>query len=1181
MSGEDTDSGVPTPLAGYLGKTAERASLVENCPCCAANGQIYTLRSYRINFQESITLCTNPQCLFPFLNNPLEEIFNSITTGESKANGKEKSPCSPCEGHPVPVLKCQKTGDVECANSLVCSPSSVDQSHNGLSQQALSLRDNDDSQESDSPSLPNNVEHTGSTKKPDEAGSETRELSFPKIEVRPVVEQEVGPSVEREAESSLEQDVRLKVEQEAESSADQAVRLIVAQQEEPSVEQEEEPAVEQEVRLKVEQEAEPAAVQEVGLIVEQEEGSSAMQEVRLKVEQEEGESAEQEVRHEVEQEAEPTAVQEVRLIVEQEVRLKVEQEEWSSAVQEVRLKVEQEEEESAEQEVRHEVEQEVEPTAVQEVRLIVEQGEEPSVANEVRQKVEQEAESSAEQEVRMLVEHQGGLVELVASPSHLFWRNEHNLCWLDTLLVALLHCRTLMEHAASLPGDRSPVQKLCDRYNKACDVMKANEQIDVEDGAVKVPSDILHQAEREMEDLRMSSFKLLEPKLHCKLGERETPVFALPLFLRLDPRAEDLFQHAFHWDFECAACGHTFNNRCEKTLTTFTQVVPDWHPLHAVHRAQCSRCHHKQQRRKMLLERVSPVFALHFVEGLPQNDVTVYSFDFQGNHHVVSTVIQYDKHLKHFVTWVRDASGSWLEFDDLKYPRCIAHKCLPVPADQIHVVFWEVQATREEMRPGGHALNEAPMERDITSAGAQQHDLSLPFPQDNTYILNALTEEDVNGGTGMASATNLDASIGTTTLLDAFEGLSHSDIITLTLVEVKVDGEGRPLDSCGSVAVSQPVSADTGLSAAVEASSVQCAAADSSAQSPPECIREQSTGSRPGLTRKRKAPSDEEIVMPSVIMPPAADLPCVDTAVPASSGTAPVPGVHDCSAVSNARWSNLLSRHPSLQSTPIPPKRVATAPSQRPALKLADEKVLPAKAAEMFGGFKPRGSVIQTEWSSKGNQQHHPTDSRTQNTVFKQPLIEARSPQPSALHSQKSLSRVGGPLGATVTAKSQTAVPLDSTGALRHKLLKKLKAKKRKLAALDQLLGKGKAEALQRPDSTEITSPYTVSSTTSLCNSPSYDQFFTDLLSPSTTASNLSPDSTGLLMLASGQEGAEAVGESISAAQPEGIGSVVSQPTGNGLGSIKDDFLEEFMSGTELQPCATENADFNVFDMFF
>ncbi|KAG7484418.1 hypothetical protein MATL_G00049190 [Megalops atlanticus] len=1039
-------------------------------------------------------------------------------------------------------------------------------------------------------------------------------------DVRLIVEQEEGPSVEQEVrlkveqevESSAKQEVRLEVQQESEPTAVQEVRLLVEQGEEPSVEQkveqEEEPSVEQEVRLKVEQEvessaeqevrlevqqeSEPTAVQEVRLIVEQreepsvkqkveqEEGPSVEQDVRLKVEREVQSSAEQEVRLEVQQESEPTAVQEVRLIVEQGEEPSVEQKVEQGEEPSVEQKVEQEEEPSVEQEVRLKVEQEAESSAEQEVRLIVEQGEEPSVEQEVRQKVEQEPESSAEQEVRMLVEHQGGPVELVAAPSHLFWRNEHSLCWLDTLLVALVHCRTLMEHAASLPENSSPVRKLCDRYNKACDVMKTNEQINVEDGMVKVPSDILHQAEREMEDLRMSSFKLLEPKLHCKLGQRETPVFALPLFLRLDPRAEDLFQHAFHWDFECAACGHTFNNRCEKTLTTFTEVVPDWHPLHAVHRAQCSRCHHKQQRRKMLLQRVSPVFALHFVEGLPQNDVTVYSFDFQGNHHVVSTVIQYDKHLKHFVTWVRDASGSWLEFDDLKYPRCIAHKRLPVPADQIHVVFWEVQATRDEMQPGGHVLNEAPEERDATNAGTHQHDLSLPFPQDDTYILNALTEEDVNGGTGVASATNLDASIGTTTLLDAFEGLSHSDIIKLTLVEVKVDGEGRPLDSCGNVAVSQPVSADTGLSAAVEASSVQCAAADSSAQSPPECVKEQRTG-RPGLTGKRKAPSDEEIVMPSVIMPPAAVLPPVDTAVPPSSGTAPVPGVHGCSAVSNARWSSLLSRHPSLQSTPTPPKRVATAPSQRRVLKLADEKGLPAKAAEMFGGFRPRGPVIQTDWSSKGNQQHHPTDSRTQNAVFKQPLVEARSPQPSALHSQKSLSRVGGPLGATVTAKSQTAVHLDSTSALRHKLLKKLKAKKRKLAALDQLLGKGKVEALQRPDSTEITSPDTVSSSTSMCSSPSYDQFFTDLLSPSTTASNLSPDSTGLLMLATGQEGAEAVGDTIPAAQPEGISSVVSQPTGNGLGSIKDDFLEEFMSSTELQPCVTENADFNVFDMFF
>lgn len=41
----------------------------------------------------------------------------------------------------------------------------------------------------------------------------------------------------------------------------------------------------------------------------------------------------------------------------------------------------------------------------------------------------------------------------------------------------------------------------------------------------------------------------------------------------------------------------------EKTVTTFTQVNADWHPLRAVHRAQCSNCHNKKQKRKLVLNR--------------------------------------------------------------------------------------------------------------------------------------------------------------------------------------------------------------------------------------------------------------------------------------------------------------------------------------------------------------------------------------------------------------------------------------------------------------------------------------------------------------------------------------------------------------------------------------------------
>lgn len=55
--------------------------------------------------------------------------------------------------------------------------------------------------------------------------------------------------------------------------------------------------------------------------------------------------------------------------------------------------------------------------------------------------------------------------------------------------------------------------------------------------------------------------------------------------------------------------------------------------------------------------RLGPLFVLHFVEGLPQNDISKYAFDFQGMHYSVSVIIQYAEHRKHFVTWLRASSG--------------------------------------------------------------------------------------------------------------------------------------------------------------------------------------------------------------------------------------------------------------------------------------------------------------------------------------------------------------------------------------------------------------------------------------------------------------------------------------------------------------------------------------------
>lgn len=51
---------------------------------------------------------------------------------------------------------------------------------------------------------------------------------------------------------------------------------------------------------------------------------------------------------------------------------------------------------------------------------------------------------------------------------------------------------------------------------------------------------------------------------------------------------------------------------------------------------------------------------LHFVEGLPQNDLQRYTFHFEGCPYQITSVIQYRAN-NHFITWILDADGKCLE----------------------------------------------------------------------------------------------------------------------------------------------------------------------------------------------------------------------------------------------------------------------------------------------------------------------------------------------------------------------------------------------------------------------------------------------------------------------------------------------------------------------------------------
>lgn len=47
----------------------------------------------------------------------------------------------------------------------------------------------------------------------------------------------------------------------------------------------------------------------------------------------------------------------------------------------------------------------------------------------------------------------------------------------------------------------------------------------------------------------------------CHAGQQETPVFALPLLLRSDKWAQDLFQHTVRWEFKCTFCSYAVSDR--------------------------------------------------------------------------------------------------------------------------------------------------------------------------------------------------------------------------------------------------------------------------------------------------------------------------------------------------------------------------------------------------------------------------------------------------------------------------------------------------------------------------------------------------------------------------------------------------------------------------------------------
>ncbi|KAJ0061656.1 hypothetical protein NL108_005725 [Boleophthalmus pectinirostris] len=1103
MAGEDTGlEAVASPMVGYLGKVQERAASMDHCPWCHAKDQTYALRSYHLNLEESIKLCTNPQCLFPLVSRPLEDVLASLEPVESAAGTKRKSPLT-LEANNEPSPKRPRLKELESSESQT-SASKDDNVHNTV--------DTCNGRALDVELVDGHCD-----------GSETNQLELhqQKVCIR-----------DKDLDSCTDnQNVFLETTEDKEDFS-KTLQTINNQEELSCID----------ARLN-------GKGHSFAKMVTLDRGCSLL-------------------------DGDVSPIKNNPLPVQTEA------------------------------------------LGTTKPMLIVQNMSMLSDTEVIHSETDNMSFTETNPEK-----------ELVSAPVEIFWKNKDNLCWLDSLLVALVNLRSLRNLKPKDEPEQSLMSTLLAGFDEAYATIQSQQQTD-KGGFLKVPKHLLHKINTDLETLRMSIFSRLQPKLQCKLGENETPVFALPLLLKLDSWLESLFQSTFYWDFRCTECKSNTKENVVKTLPTFTNIVPDWHPLRAVHLAPCNNCHKKNQRRKMVLQGVPPVFALHFVEGLPDNNIQVYNFSFKKKPYSVTAIIQYSSQLKHFVTWIHKSDGLWVEFDDLKHPHCQSFKTLPVPAHEIHVVFWEEeqrQASRAcspsttftESPPSTKHINHSATDLDIITNELLQcsPDQSLLNPQNISDITDCISEQDTT------VTAEVDTTIGSTTLLDTFEGLTHNDIVTLTLVEIKEDSK-QPLSNsteCETEQVkdlkSQNVNSEIqdsikdATAPAPDSSTIETIEKSqenelSSESEPEDSVSEEDNLANdptfePQSKRRRKRArtvTTKQVKRPKVdaqkgnitksifTTPVQCKSSRSATSKPISpvSSTVPtlliVPQAPSLIQPEQKGWSHLLERSlghiqntskinlnqkPAIQlkrvnpipSTPQQRGAVTVKVTPKPVLKTENSEGLPLKAADMYGAF---GSKNTKPNSATTNVNKMPLESPVHKAIKDNTVVNNNSQNTSIAGLANNITSY------KKIKSSKMPSGLSETEALRYKLFKKLKAKKKKLAKLNEMLGQSGRDSF-KPDSTNNFSPNTVTSSTL------DDEFFSDLLSPATTiTSNLSPDSTDFLeMLANGQE---------ATVRAEISSNTVVQPS---TGADGADFLDEFMSQAAVErPSEMEEDALSALDLF-
>ncbi|NXP40589.1 USPL1 isopeptidase, partial [Leiothrix lutea] len=710
------------------------------------------------------------------------------------------------------------------------------------------------------------------------------------------------------------------------------------------------------------------------------------------------------------------------------------------------------------------------------------------------------------------------------------WRSIHNLCWLDCILSALVHLETLKSALTEeYNNGKCLLQKLVTKYNQASVLLNTCKRSKVKD--------VLPKVESQLNEIRNVMFTELQPQLRCELGNRENPVFALQLLLQVDPQAEKLFLHSFSWKFECVNCGHKYQERLKKTLTTFTNVIPDWHPLNAVHVGPCNNCGDTSQRRQMILEKLPSILMLHFVEGLPHNNLEKYSFQFEEDTYQITSVVQYQTDKKHFISWSLSPDGTWLECDDLKGPYCRRCKRFEVPPSEIHIVIWEKKASR------------VPEELNSQFQNKNNED----FPLNNVHSNSTVSHCGFDNAVGKTPAEHhKEDSVRTpekkeqqvaedqSVVHHGLENVADGDLVKLMLEEVLVDSEDKSLmvginllDEWGTPQQQEPAfSLSTPYTGELAGTSLPMNNISTLHENSSICLPLEELNPvniTPLMPKKRDPDSSDssqsqlndgtnlanredglnlelllnnEVLAVENTIQKSPDLKdasktVVNSKLGSSSGASNSvqPSHKDRKGGFVGSWVKKLL----IKNSSFMPSSASALKNERscktPSVQKINEVRLPIKGASNFGGFQSRGTKTTTETPKLLAPQSNNTHPLSNFKGFSQSTCLPTTNHttivgPTWTKSKSTLGTSGKvtqfPSPGYNSGKAEES-DSDKTKKLRLKLLKKLNAKKKKLASLDKLVEQMKQE---KPVSGNISTP---SQTESQNDSELFQSFLREL----------------------------------------------------------------------------------------